>query len=197
MPRSRVCGQSETVREGYRGTFNAFESLSAWRQPCFAGFVSRSAASLRFCPYLPEQRSSQRSSIPVRAARGSARRCSPGPIPQHLVSLATQAEPSRSRTPPHSRRPSRSTRADLATESSFCPEGTAVHTDWYRWPPLTLWRTAHWLPRCETSTGRACRASRPMPHLRIAREVLPALHRVLPPADSRLARSAPPGYRWG
>lgn len=36
-------GQSETVREGYRGTFNAFGFLSAWRQLCFAGFVSRSA----------------------------------------------------------------------------------------------------------------------------------------------------------
>ena len=36
-------GQSETVREGYRETFNAFGFLSAWRQLCFAGFVSRSA----------------------------------------------------------------------------------------------------------------------------------------------------------
>src|SRR5215211_5787365 len=43
MPRLRVCGQFETVREGHSGTFNAFGSLSSWRRPCFAGFVSRSA----------------------------------------------------------------------------------------------------------------------------------------------------------
>ena len=50
------------------------------------------------------------SPIPVRVARGSAHRCSLGAIPQHLASLATRAEPSRSTTPPHSRPLSRSTR---------------------------------------------------------------------------------------
>ena len=44
MPRLRVCGQFETVREGHSGTVNACGSLSSWRRPCFAGFVSRSGA---------------------------------------------------------------------------------------------------------------------------------------------------------
>jgi hypothetical protein len=47
MPRSPVCGQSETIREGYRGTSNAFGFLSAWRQPCFAGFVNRPTHRLK------------------------------------------------------------------------------------------------------------------------------------------------------
>ena len=38
---------SRPVRDGsggYRGTVNAFGFLSSWRQPCFAGFVSRPGA---------------------------------------------------------------------------------------------------------------------------------------------------------
>src|SRR5215210_9448020 len=48
MPRARVWGQSETVREDYSGPFGALGFLSPRRQPCFAGFVSRSVEDTRF-----------------------------------------------------------------------------------------------------------------------------------------------------